>query len=126
MIRRRGKTRTSGTAPERRVEQILLARGVRFTRQASFAVAGVATKIDFFAPEARLAIYVDGCFWHGHAHALAATMPAAWRSKIDATRARDAAQVRALAALGIRTLRVFECQIDAGTIAAAVSARGAR
>jgi DNA mismatch endonuclease (patch repair protein) len=126
MIRRRGTIRTSGTQPERRVEQILISRGVRFTRQASFVSPTGSTKIDFFAQDARLAIYVDGCFWHGHEHAIPAKMPAAWRSKIDATRARDAAQVRALAALGIRTLRVFACQIDAGTIAAAVSARGAR
>jgi DNA mismatch endonuclease (patch repair protein) len=63
----------------------------------------------------RLAIFMHGCFWHGHDCKRGARPPkdnaAYWSGKIGRNRARDAANLTALAALGWRTLVVFECAL---------------
>ncbi|MCX7899228.1 MAG: very short patch repair endonuclease [Methylocystis sp.] len=61
------------------------------------------------------AIFVHGCFWHGHDCARGARMPKAnaeyWRQKIARNVARDAAHREKLASLGWRTLVVWECEL---------------
>ncbi|WP_036282471.1 very short patch repair endonuclease [Methylocystis sp. ATCC 49242] len=61
------------------------------------------------------AIFVHGCFWHGHDCARGARMPKAnadyWRAKIARNRARDKVHREKLAALGWRTLIVWECEL---------------
>ncbi len=61
------------------------------------------------------AIFVHGCFWHGHDCKRGARAPkdnaAYWSAKIARNRQRDAAHLEALAALGWRTLVVFECAL---------------
>ncbi len=61
------------------------------------------------------AIFVHGCFWHGHDCARGARMPKAnadyWRAKIARNRARDEANASRLAALGWRAMIVWECEI---------------
>ena len=63
----------------------------------------------------RLAIFMHGCFWHGHDCKRGARPPkenaAYWTGKIARNRARDAANLTALQALGWRTLVVFECAL---------------
>jgi DNA mismatch endonuclease (patch repair protein) len=63
----------------------------------------------------RLAIFMHGCFWHGHDCKRGARAPkdnaAYWSAKIARNRTRDAANLKALAALGWRTLVVFECAL---------------
>jgi len=63
----------------------------------------------------KLAIFVHGCFWHGHDCARGARMPKTnrpyWQGKIARNRARDAANLEALAALGWRTLTIHECDL---------------
>jgi len=63
----------------------------------------------------RLAIFMHGCFWHGHACPRGAREPRTnapyWRDKIARNRVRDAANARALAAQGWRALEVFECEL---------------
>lgn len=64
---------------------------------------------------ARRAIFVHGCFWHGHDCKRGARMPKTnavyWRAKIARNIARDARHRAALAALGWRVLTVWECEI---------------
>ena len=61
------------------------------------------------------AIFVHGCFWHGHDCARGARMPKAnadyWRGKIARNRARDEAHREKLGALGWRTLTIWECEL---------------
>jgi DNA mismatch endonuclease (patch repair protein) len=61
------------------------------------------------------AIFVHGCFWHGHDCARGARMPKAnadyWRAKIARNRARDAAHRARLDGLGWRALTVWECEV---------------
>jgi DNA mismatch endonuclease, patch repair protein len=63
----------------------------------------------------RLAIFVHGCFWHGHDCPRGARMPKAnadyWRAKIARNRARDEKTIAAYAAMGWRALVVYECEL---------------
>ena len=61
------------------------------------------------------AIFVHGCFWHGHDCARGARTPKAnadyWRAKIARNRARDAANVEKLKLASWRALTVWECEL---------------
>lgn len=65
----------------------------------------------------RKAIFVHGCFWHGHDCPRGARIPksnsAYWRDKIARNRDRDATQEAALSLLGWRRLVVWECELKA-------------
>jgi DNA mismatch endonuclease (patch repair protein) len=70
-------------------------------------------KPDFIFPNARLAVFVDGCFWHGcPKHA---TMPKNnrefWRRKLSSNERRDALVNQTLRHDGWRVLRIWECAL---------------
>ena len=70
-------------------------------------------KVDFVFQQARLAIFVDGCFWHGcPKHA---TKPknnhAFWRRKLSSNKKRDFLVTRTLRRAGWRVLRVWEHEL---------------
>ncbi len=91
---------------ELRLIRIFQANGIRgWRRRRKFP-----GKPDFVFPTHRLAVFVDGCFWHGcPTHA---TWPknngAFWRTKILANRKRDRAVNRLLRKSGWRVLRIWE------------------
>lgn len=99
------------TAPERAVREILrkFAPHYRLHRK---DVPGVP---DIAYVGRKLAIFVHGCFWHGHDCRRGARMPKAnadyWRGKIARNRARDAAHRERLAAHGWRALVIWECEL---------------
>ena len=71
---------------------------------------------DFVFPKHRVAVFVDGCFWHGcRKHC---RMPAAhheyWRGKISRNKARDAKVTHLLRRVGWRVIRVWEHEIQSG------------
>lgn len=70
-------------------------------------------KPDFIFKRTRLAVFVDGCFWHGCPRH--ATKPknnrAFWRRKFSANKARDALVTRTLKRAGWRVLRVWEHEL---------------
>ena len=61
------------------------------------------------------AVFVNGCFWHGHDCKHGLREPKAnrdyWLPKIAKTRARDALNLEALAARGFNTLTLWECEL---------------
>lgn len=63
----------------------------------------------------RIAIFLHGCFWHGHDCARGARTPktnaAYWSAKIARNRARDETAVAALEMAGWRVLTVWECEL---------------
>jgi DNA mismatch endonuclease (patch repair protein) len=66
---------------------------------------------DFVWQRERVALFVDGCFWHGcprHASMPADNRPY-WELKLSRNKARDRAVTRALRAAGWRVIRVWEC-----------------
>ena len=105
------------TSPERAVRKLLSARGYRYRLHAK-TLPGAP---DIVFPGRRAAIFVHGCFWHGHACKRGARMPKAnaeyWRAKISRNIERDRASVDALKALGWRSLIVWECEIKGEALA---------
>jgi DNA mismatch endonuclease (patch repair protein) len=78
-------------------------------------VRNLPGKPDIVYARLRLAIFVHGCFWHGHDCARGARAPrtnaAYWSAKIARNRARDEANLQRLAAQGWRTLVIHECEL---------------
>ena len=70
-------------------------------------------KPDFIFPRLRLAVFVDGCFWHGCPNH--ATKPAGnaafWRRKFSRNKRRDALVTRTLRRAGWRVLRIWEHEL---------------
>jgi len=66
-------------------------------------------------PGRKLAIFVHGCFWHGHDCARGARVPKAnrdyWMAKVGRNRARDEGNREKLEALGWRVEVVWECDL---------------
>lgn len=65
---------------------------------------------DFYWPELNLAVFVDGCFWHGckkHCR-VPKTNTAYWSAKIERNKQRDRKVQRELNKQGIKTLRLWE------------------
>jgi len=103
---RRQKTRD--TRCEIDIRKGLHARGLRF--RVGFGVAGIRARIDIAFTRAKLAVFVDGCFWHAcPTHASWPKRNAeAWRAKIETNRRRDANVVDQLGRTGWQTLRIWE------------------
>ena len=68
---------------------------------------------DFVFPKLKLAIFVDGCFWHGcPKHATKPKGNAAfWRNKFARNKLRDVLVTRTLRRSGWRVLRIWECSL---------------
>jgi DNA mismatch endonuclease (patch repair protein) len=99
------------TSPEIAVRAILrkFAPGYRLHRK------DVTGNPDIAFVGRKRAIFVHGCFWHGHDCPRGARNPKAnadyWRAKIARNRARDAAHQTALATQGWRALTIWECEL---------------
>lgn len=120
-VMRRVKGRDTG--PERAVRRILRAAGIGYR----LGGAGLPGRPDLVMKGRRTAVFVHGCFWHGHDCPRGARAPKAnaayWSAKIDRNRARDAAAAAALEAAGWRVLTVWECGLaDPGFAARLVAA----
>ena len=69
---------------------------------------------DFIWLAEKLAVFVDGCFWHGHScgkNVAPRTNAQRWRQKIEGNRARDIRVAAALRRQGWRVIRIWECQL---------------
>ena len=102
--------RGKDTRPEMILRRGLHARGFRF-RLHDRRLSGSP---DLVFPGRRAAVFVHGCFWHGHAcplFRLPATRQEFWRTKIEGNAARDKAAEAALLADGWRVLTIWECAL---------------
>jgi DNA mismatch endonuclease (patch repair protein) len=121
-IMRRVKARDTG--PEKTVRRALRALGYTGYRLDRRDLPG---RPDIAFIGRRRAIFVHGCWWHGHdckRGARAARSNAAyWSAKIARNMARDAAARDALAARGWRVLTLWECELrDAAALEARLRA----
>jgi len=105
------RVRGRDTKPELRVRRLLHRVGYRF-RLHSRDLPG---KPDIYLPKHKLAIFVHGCFWHGHEGCKRSKLPDTrrefWATKIEANRRRDAAVVAELAKRGITPVTLWECEL---------------
>lgn len=97
------------TGPEMRIRRALHARGYRF-RVDFRPVGGSTARPDIAFTRYRVAIFIDGCFWHGcpEHYVAAKTNSDYWIAKVRANRARDERQTRELREAGWRVLRIWE------------------
>lgn len=70
-------------------------------------------KPDFYFPKHKLAVFVDGCFWHGCPKCghIPKTNSKYWRTKIDRNKKRDASNRRKLLYRKFKVLRFWEHQL---------------
>lgn len=75
----------------------------------------LAGKPDFIFRKARVAVFVDGCFWHGCPKPKHAPLPKTraewWAAKLAKNKARDRDVTQALRQTGWRVVRVWECDL---------------
>ena len=107
--RRMAKVRQKGTGAEIALRRELYRRGLRY--RVDFEVLKKPRRVaDIAFPGRMIAIFVDGCFWHGCPEH--ATWPKQnsdfWRQKIETNRARDADTNERLRNIGWTVLRVWE------------------
>lgn len=106
--------RGKDTKPELLIRSALHRAGFRF-RLHQTSLPG---KPDLVLPRYRAAIFVHGCFWHGHDCHLfrwPATREEFWREKIGRNIARDSQQMADLAGAGWRVAVVMECALKGRT-----------
>lgn len=108
--RRMRANRRTGTDPEMALRSELHRRGLRFRKDLPLRVRDRVVRPDIVFTRARLAVFVDGCFWHACAEH--GTQPKAntdyWRPKLERNVARDRSVNEALADAGWRVLRAWE------------------
>ncbi|CAM5794998.1 very short patch repair endonuclease [Rhizobacter fulvus] len=103
------RVRQKHTEPEMAVRRSLHAEGLRYVLHP----ADLPGKPDLLFPKYGAAVFVHGCFWHGHdcrAGRTPSTNSAFWQLKIDRNRERDARKTGELEARGWRVFTVWECE----------------
>ncbi|MGW5666679.1 very short patch repair endonuclease [Micromonospora sp. NPDC003776] len=97
------------TGPERRVRSLLHKMGLRYRVNAR-PLADLRRTADVVFPAARLAVFIDGCYWHGCAehYRPARANDRFWSDKIAGNRARDAETNGLLAEAGWTVIRIWE------------------
>ena len=108
-VMRRVKGRDTG--PEMIVRRALTRLGARYRLHRK----DLPGSPDVAMPGRRLALFVHGCFWHGHDCARGSRVPKQnrdyWLAKVDRNRARDARNGEELAAIGWRAETLWECEL---------------
>ena len=103
--------RSKNTGPELLVRQFLWSKGLRYRLH----VASVPGTPDIVVHRLKLAIFIHGCFWHGHEGCSKGRLPKSrleyWRPKIDANKSRDAVIAEQLNRDGWHQIVVWGCQL---------------
>jgi DNA mismatch endonuclease, patch repair protein len=105
-------SRISGrnTKPEIAVRSVIHRLGYRFRLHRT----DLPGKPDIVMPRLKKAVFVNGCFWHGH-RCLRGRRPTSnkrfWNKKLDLNKQRDAKFNRQLRGLGWKILVVWECEL---------------
>ena len=103
---------STATKPEIRVRKWLWQRGFRYRLN----VKSVPGKPDVVLRKYRTAVFVNGCFWHGHENCKKFRVPKTrtefWSEKISRNRRRDAKNQEILTANGWQVIVIWECELD--------------
>ena len=103
------------TKPEIIVRKYLFARGLRYRKN----VKRLPGTPDIVFPKYKTAVFVNGCFWHGHKGCRYSHLPSTnfeyWEKKIEDNIERDERKKRELEGLGYRVLIIWQCQLKSNT-----------
>jgi DNA mismatch endonuclease (patch repair protein) len=102
--------RNRNTAPELLVRRAAHRLGLRFRLHRS----DLPGSPDFVLPKHRIAVFVHGCFWHGHGcrrSKLPQSNAEFWKKKVEKNRDRDRKARRGLARLGWKVVTLWQCQL---------------
>jgi DNA mismatch endonuclease (patch repair protein) len=107
------KIKGKDTKPEMIVRKFLHANGFRF-RLHDKSLPG---RPDIKLSKYKTAIFIHGCFWHGHQDCHIYQMPKTriefWKNKIDNNIVRDKRNLEALEQAGWKVIVIWECQLKA-------------
>jgi DNA mismatch endonuclease (patch repair protein) len=116
--------RRADTKPELALRKALHGRGLRYRKDYRIDLAGARVRPDIAFTARRVAVFVDGCFWHACPEH--GTKPAAntwyWEPKLARNVQRDRAADTALVQAGWRVVRVWEHETLEAAVAAVISA----
>ena len=105
------RIRSKATKPEMAVRRWLWAHGYRYRLN----VKSVPGKPDIVMRRYRTAIFVNGCFWHGHEGCGKFVMPKSntefWEAKIERNRQRDQRNYNYLMHAGWQVIVIWECNL---------------
>lgn len=97
------------TSPELALRSAVHRLGLRY-RVSKRPLPSLRRTADLVFSPSRVAVFLDGCFWHGcpEHHTIAVTNAKFWSDKVEGNRARDRDTDRRLAAAGWLSIRVWE------------------
>ncbi len=102
---------SKGTKPEKKVRQALFRSGFRYRVNVN-TLPGTP---DIVLPKYRTAIFVNGCFWHGHKGCKYYTVPETnvefWVDKVRKNKERDALNNQRLESLSWSVVTIWECEL---------------
>lgn len=105
------RIRSKNTRPEMLVRKFLFAHGFRYRVN----VRTLPGTPDIVLRRFKTAIFINGCFWHGHEGCRYYVLPKSnvefWERKIERNRNRDAANQMRLRLMGWSVVQIWECQL---------------
>jgi DNA mismatch endonuclease, patch repair protein len=113
--------RSTNTKPEMVVRKFLHANGFRY----SLHNKKLTGKPDIVLRKYKTIIFINGCFWHGHANCKYFVIPKTrtkwWTDKIFANKTKDEKVVKALRKDGWKVITVWECKLKPAKIEKALT-----
>lgn len=105
------KIRSKNTKSEMMLRKYLYSKGLRYR----INYKKLPVKPDIVLSKYKLAIFVNGCFWHGHDNCKIAHIPKTnmdfWKNKIKKNKTRDEVNILKIISLGWNVYTVWECEI---------------
>jgi DNA mismatch endonuclease, patch repair protein len=107
-----GKIRHKNTKPE-----ILLRKGLyKIGKRYRIHTSSLPGRPDVVFPKKKVAIFVNGCFWHGHENCIDGRTPKTnslfWEEKFKKNKERDQRNYESLSQMGWQVLIFWECQVE--------------
>jgi DNA mismatch endonuclease, patch repair protein len=113
--------KATDTKPELLVRKFLHANGFRY----SLHKKTLPGKPDIVLTRYKTVIFINGCFWHGHAKCKYFKVPQTrtqwWLNKIDHNKANDTNAIKALQKEDWKVITIWECQLKKNKMAATLS-----
>jgi DNA mismatch endonuclease (patch repair protein) len=105
------RIKSRNTKPELLVRKFLFANGFRYKLHDK----KLPGKPDIVLPKHKTAIFIHGCFWHGHPNCKKFVLPKTrtewWLNKISANKTNDTKSLKALTKNGWKIIIIWECRL---------------